>query len=222
MKAVIFDCDGVLVNSEPLYAQAFSNTLREYNCLIDAEVLRVSLRGKSMSDCYEWLKANYEFNVTDAFAEALLLATQKLLTTHLQPVEGAKEVVKAVSLPKAVASNGLNATVCENIKRCGFGDAFGEHIYTADKVLSPKPAPDLYKLAAQKLGVKASLCCVVEDSPLGVQAARAAGMKVCFLTHGEFDIGNASFSNSINDPSVAIALTMRDVEQWLTLHGAIG
>lgn len=221
MEAVIFDCDGVLVNSEPIYAQAFSNTLREFGYHVDATLLRTSLRGKSMPDCYKWLNTHYSFSATDTFNEALLLASEQLLSTRLQSVEGAKEVVKSVVLPKAVASNGLKATVTENIKRCGFDGFFNEHIYTAEMVSYPKPAPDLYVYAAKKMGVKASHCCVIEDSPLGVQAARAAGMKVCFLTHGEFDIGDASFNNILGDQAVGVALTMRDVEQWLILHGAI-
>lgn len=184
LKAVIFDCDGVLVDSEPVYAEAFSHTLAAFGCDLPASLLRETLQGKSMADCYAWLAKHWHFSVTTHFEKTLLAHTDRLIASKLQPINGAALTVAAIRAPKAVASNGLRQSVLANLKRCQLDHFFGEHIYTANQVAQPKPAPDIYLLAAKRLGVLPAECAVVEDSPLGVAAAVAAGMQVCWLQQG--------------------------------------
>ena len=90
---------------------------------------------------------------------------------------------------------------------------FGGHIYTADVVPKPKPAPDVYLYAALGLGVAPQQCLVVEDSVLGVTAALAAGMQVCWLTH--------AVATPSPHANVTVALSVERVAQWLAGHGVL-
>ncbi len=218
MKALIFDCDGVLVDSEPVYAQAFSATLTAFGLPLPAAMLQSSLQGKSMSDCYRWLAKHWQFTVSKAFEQELFAETDRLLPELLKPVDGILDVVKSAIVPKAVASNGVRRSVENNLASCHLAPYFGKHVYTASQVAKPKPAPDVYAFAASQLGIAAIDCAVIEDSALGVQAALAAGMQVCWLTHGrevslDF-VGDAQ-------ARVTVAPTIDEVYSWAKAHKLI-
>ncbi|WP_053981415.1 HAD family hydrolase [Marinagarivorans algicola] len=215
LKAVIFDCDGVLVDSEPVYAEAFSSTLAAFGFDLPASLLRETLQGKSMADCYAWLAKHWGFSVTAHFEKTLLANTDQLIINRLQPIDHAAMIVAAIRVPKAVASNGLRQSVLANLKRCQLDHFFGEHIYTADQVAQPKPAPDIYLLAAKRLGVLPTECAVVEDSPLGVAAAVAAGMQVCWLNQGT----QRQASKVTQHEKIHSASSMQAVGLWLVDQG---
>lgn len=218
MKALIFDCDGVLVDSEPVYAKAFSATLAAFGLSLPAAMLQSSLQGKSMSDCYRWLAKHWQFTVTEAFEQELFAETDRLLPELLQPIDGILDVVKSAIVPKAVASNGVRRSVENNLASCHLAQYFGEHVYTASQVAKPKPAPDVYAFAASQLGVAASDCAVIEDSALGVQAALAAGMQVCWLTHGrEASLNFVGCAQA----RVTVAPTIDEVYRWAKAHKLI-
>lgn len=207
IKAVIFDCDGVLVDSEPVYARAFSSTLEQFGHNLSPDYLRVVLQGKSMADCYAWLAGNHGVVVTDSFQAKLSMITQSFLDNHISAVDGIHAVVASVTCQRAVASNGIYSTVVANLKRCQLARFFDHHIYTADIVDRPKPAPDLYLYVSDQLGVTPNECLVIEDSPLGAEAGLAAGMDVCCITHGQ---DARKF-----DPRAYIAVDMNAVLQRL-------
>lgn len=212
MNALIFDCDGVLVDSEPVYAKAFAMTLARFGLALPASMLQMSLQGKSMSDCYRWLAKHWQFSVTEAFEKALFSETDRLIPLELKAVAGIVDFVKVVSVPKAVASNGVRRSVEGNLSRCELAPLFGNHIYTASQVAKPKPAPDLYQFAAEQLAVNAEECAVIEDSPLGVQAALDANMTVCWLTHGR-DVSLDTYSaNQLS--RLSIARNIDDLYSW--------
>ena len=214
MKAVIFDCDGVLVDSEPVYAEAFSSTLNDFGCPLPASLLATELQGRSMDDCYRWLAKHWGFRVTGAFKEALFSRTDSLIPLRLKPVFEVGLLVEALSCPKAVASNGVRRSVLNNLELCQLKHYFDPHIYTAEQVARPKPAPDIYLHAASNLGVPPEGCLVIEDSALGVQAATAAGMRVCWFGANADDLELAG-------DGVYSALTMLGVRQVLQKLGLL-
>lgn len=219
MQALIFDCDGVLVDSEPVYAQAFSATLANFGLALPAAMLQTSLQGKSMSDCYRWLAKHWQFTVTEAFECALFAETDRLLPERLKPIDGILDVVKSAVVPIAVASNGVRRSVENNLTHCQLVQYFNGHIYTASQVARPKPAPDIYAFAAEKLGVEAEQCAVIEDSVLGVQAALAAKMQVCWLTHGRAVMLDDFTPNECE--RLTVASDIAAVYQWAGLKGLI-
>ncbi|HEY7772858.1 MAG TPA: HAD family phosphatase [Marinagarivorans sp.] len=213
MKAVIFDCDGVLVDSEPVYAEAFSRTLAAYGCALPSALLAQALQGKSMADCYRWLATHWEFTVTSSFESDLFSCTDALIPEQLKAISDVNVIVEALECPIAVASNGVRRSVLNNLQLCRLRDYFGPHIYTAAEVGRAKPAPDVYLHAAAQLGVPAHDCLVIEDSALGVVAAQAAGMPVCWF-------GAAAKAEKLQQTSAASAQlysaqTMAEVWQLL-------
>jgi HAD superfamily hydrolase (TIGR01509 family) len=210
---VIFDCDGVLVDSEPVYAEAFSLALHAFGCPLSADFLGRSLQGKNLTDCYRWLFEHWQFVVTAEFVQCLFSQTNRLVPLKLRAVTGVHAVLDQITCAKAVASNGVFLSVKDNLSRCDLWRQFGPHVYTSNLVEKPKPAPDIYLYAAQKLGFDPADCYVVEDSLVGVTAALAAGMSVCWLVRGELP--------SSMPVGVVMATSMVEVGDWLRSQGGM-
>ena len=179
IELVIFDCDGVLVDSEPIAARVGAAVLAELGWSVTPEELirrfagstdqywRDSIEselGRALDDDWE---APYQSWYADAF------------DSELRAVPGVVDVLKSLGVPFCVASNGAHDKIRKNLSRVGLLAAFEGRIFSAQDVREGKPAPDLFLHAAQSMGVSAARCAVIEDSPTGLAAARAAGMQ-CF------------------------------------------
>ena len=103
---------------------------------------------------------------------------EQLCVSDLRPVEGIPEVLKQITQPVCVASNSKPGGLRWKLELCGLLDRFDGNVFSASQVQNGKPAPDLFLLAAKTMAVEPASCVVVEDSPSGVRAARAAGMRV--------------------------------------------
>jgi HAD superfamily hydrolase (TIGR01509 family) len=116
------------------------------------------------------------------FFERLDQAIVETLQREAAPIRGVREALEQISLPIAVASNSSRDWIELSVGRAGLSKRIGEAIFSADRVARPKPAPDVYLLAARESGVAPARCLVVEDSETGVAAALAAGMSVIGFT----------------------------------------
>jgi HAD superfamily hydrolase (TIGR01509 family) len=178
---VIFDCDGVLVESEALAAQAFSQVLACYDIHLSAAECEAAFIGKTLTQCIESLQQTYPGRLPGDFREQLDEASEILFARDLKPVLGVEAVIKmlkARGIALAVASNGGLAKIQLNLTRTGLRDYFADTLFSAEHVPKPKPAPDVYLAAAEAQGVPPQFCCVVEDSNLGALAGLSAGMRV--------------------------------------------
>lgn len=178
---VIFDCDGVLVESEALAAQAFSALLARYQIHLTAAECEALFIGKTLTQCIEALHLSYPMRLPTDFREQLDAASEALFAQYLTAVPGVEAVLKALQargLGLAVASNGGLDKIIINLTRTGLIDYFAQRIVSAEHVPKPKPAPDVYLAAAEAQGVPAPFCCVVEDSEVGALAGLSAGMRV--------------------------------------------
>jgi HAD superfamily hydrolase (TIGR01509 family) len=218
-QAVIFDCDGVLVDTEPLYASAFAETLERYGMPLKAEFLQGYFHGRALADCYRLLARDFEFVVTPGFHHDVLLAADHQIDAFLAPMPGIHSILARMRCAKAVASNGLPKSVTYNLEKTGLSRYFGRHIYTAAQVAAPKPAPDLYLLAARELGMTPAACIVVEDSATGVAAAVAAGMQVCWWQHAA--LSAADHSSPTEKDSVVVVQTVQQLETYLRDRGVL-
>jgi HAD superfamily hydrolase (TIGR01509 family) len=186
VELVIFDCDGVLVDSEVisnrvlaamLTAQGLPTTLpqarREYQGLLLADVLANAEAKLGRSLPADWL-AHYEVERSEAFRR------------ELEPVAGAAEAIeclRAAGLYVCVASQGKLEKTRLSLALTGLDHLFPEHVrFSAYSVANGKPAPDLFLYAAATIGVEPAACAVVEDTPSGVEAAVAAGMRAIGYT----------------------------------------
>jgi HAD superfamily hydrolase (TIGR01509 family) len=100
-----------------------------------------------------------------------------LLNERLRPIPGVADALAQITLPVCVASSSWPESIAHKLSLCGLAERFGDHVFSATQVRHGKPAPDLFLLAAERLAADPSRCAVIEDSPVGVQAGRAAGMR---------------------------------------------
>ena len=190
---VIFDCDGVLVDSEVLAAEVLSECFQEEGLELTAEDVIEAYRGKSVPDCvvvaavalaqlphWQGLVENELSVRAGAFWRNMQLRTLEACRGRLKPIPGVEDVLKALqahSIPFAVASNGKHEKMAITLDITGLLAYVKGRIFSFEDVARGKPAPDLFLFAAKTLGVDPENAIVVEDSLTGIQAALAAGMR---------------------------------------------
>jgi HAD superfamily hydrolase (TIGR01509 family) len=179
VELVIFDCDGVLVDSERLAVRVEAALISELGWpLSESDVLE---RFVGRSDAYmlgeiERVLGRGVPEWTDRYGEAL----HRAFESELVPVPGVHEAIDRIDeagLATCVASSGTHDKMRVTLGMTGLWDRFDGRIFSATEVERGKPAPDLFLHAADRLGVTPAACAVVEDSRYGVEAARAAGMR---------------------------------------------
>ncbi|GAA2514391.1 HAD family hydrolase [Pilimelia columellifera] len=175
---VIFDCDGVLVDSEPIVLGVLAERMRRLGATItDAECLR-DFTGLTTSATAELIAARLGAPLPQKWLDDLTLAVDRALAERVQAVPGVTAVLDQLTTPYCVASNGRPEKVALTLAATGLACYFRGRVFTASQVLRGKPAPDLFLFAAETMGVSPERCVVIEDSESGVSAARAAGMRV--------------------------------------------
>lgn len=182
---VIFDCDGVLVDSERIANREFALLLGELGLHFSLQEMFETFVGNSMPRCVEIITERLGHAPPDDLLDRYHAVTRIALTRELQPVAGVRDLLDALDrhgIPYAVASNGEHAKMETTLGVTGLASRFSGRRFSSMDVARPKPAPDLFLHAARQLGVKPEQCVVIEDSPLGVQGARAAGMTVIGFT----------------------------------------
>ncbi|MBU2958321.1 HAD family hydrolase [Paracoccus sp. 1_MG-2023] len=175
--AVIFDCDGVLVDSEPLAVEEIVTMMERLGLPIDASRIYDSFLGQSFQKILDAAFEEHGVDLTPhvaRFQDDLACRFRR----DLQPVPGIADAIGGLNLPIAVASSSAPDRLRLSLSVTGLKPLFGDHVYSAVQVRNGKPAPDLFLMAAQRLGVAPGDCTVLEDSPAGVRAAHAAGMRV--------------------------------------------
>ena len=177
-KLIIFDCDGVLVDSEGITTQVFIDMLAEAGVDITLEEVMNQYVGMPMPDGLALLAKQYGFTPPADFVERFYRNSMVVLADQLQPVPGIKTVIGQLQLPFCVASNSRVEKVRAMLSITGLLASFEGNIFTACQVKNPKPAPDVYLYAAKVFNTDPSDCLVIEDTPVGVSAAKAAGMTV--------------------------------------------
>ena len=175
---VIFDCDGVLVDSERLTHQVVVDMLAEHGVALGFDEAVDRFIGMSMANGLVQLKALLGGTLPADFLPEMGRRTRAAFRAGLTAVPGVEAVLDGLQRPFCVASNGNHAKVNFTLGHTGLLPRFTGRIFTADDVAHPKPAPDLFLLAARTLGALPAHTTVVEDTPTGVAAARAAGMRV--------------------------------------------
>lgn len=190
-SAIIFDCDGVLVDSEVIAIEIELAALAEVGVSYALEEYKARFMGTSAEAFHAALEADFLTltgrNLPADFREKCR-ARWRAAAHRLAEVPGARAAVSEVPHMKAVASSSTAEALAEKLRKTALWEIFDPHIYSANHVIHPKPAPDLFLYAADALGVEPARCLVLEDSVNGIMAARAAGMTVWgFLGGGHMD-----------------------------------
>jgi len=178
---VIFDCDGVLVDSERLANEVFAAKLRELGLELTLEDMFARFVGHSMPYCLQLVGEMLGRAPPADFVDDLQRRTFEAFSRGLQPVEGIVAVLDALErrdLPYCVASSGDHAKLRFTLGHTGLWPRFAGRVFSVVDVPRAKPAPDVYLHAARSLGIAPPRCVVVEDTPIGASAGVAAGMTV--------------------------------------------
>ena len=176
LDLVIFDCDGVLVDSEVIVAAAMAEALTEQGLVTTADEVMERYIGRSASSARPLIEKALGRALPDSFYAALRARTYATFERELAPVAGVVEVLGVLRTPCCVASSGTPEKIRFTLGRTGLLDRFVGRIFSGADVARGKPAPDLFLHAARSLGADPARCAVVEDTAVGVEAARAAGM----------------------------------------------
>ncbi|WP_405551862.1 HAD family hydrolase [Streptomyces sp. NBC_01171] len=176
-RLVIFDCDGVLVDSETLSAEVLRTMTAPELALTSAEALAL-LRGRKVALWVQELGERLGRPLGEEFIAAFRRRTLAAFTDGLLPVPGVHDLLAGLSLPYCTASSAPREKITHTLSVTGLLPYFEGRIFSAYEVGSWKPEPDLFLHAAHHLGTPAHRCAVVEDSLVGVQAAVAARMTV--------------------------------------------
>jgi len=186
--ALIFDCDGVLIDSEFLASRVEAELTRELGLELTVEEAHQLFLGKTVDGVLDAIAARTGKRPSSAFAYNWAFATAHAFKRELAPVpfvRAALEELRRRGHRMAVASQSPLARVRFSLELTALDEFFGAHVYVTSMVPRPKPAPDIYLHAANGLATPPANCIVIEDSPAGAAAARAAGFRVIGYAPGE-------------------------------------
>ncbi|MDR6674055.1 HAD-IA family hydrolase [Xanthomonas sp. 1678] len=179
---LISDCDGVLVDSEVLADRVMLEALGAYVPRAELERFLAGSFGQTADEIVERVQRHFAVALPPGLFDDIRQRSEALIAAEVQPIADVREALLAIALPLAVASNSQRHSVVASVARAGLTERVGGNVFSADMVARPKPAPDVYLLAAHTLGVAPQRCLVIEDSATGASAALAAGMTVIGFT----------------------------------------
>jgi len=192
-ELIIFDCDGVLVDSEILANRVMTDYLNEVGLPIRLEQTVERFVGMSMASMRKIILAEDGLILPDDFEAEILRRDKIEFATGLQAVRGIDETLRRLSIPSCVASSGSHGKIANSLKLTGLAHHFDGKIFSADDVANGKPAPDLFLHAARQMQVAPHNAIVIEDSPAGAAAGVAANMRVFgFLGGGHITDGHGA------------------------------
>lgn len=187
IRAVIFDMDGCLVDSEPMALQILSEMMQAEGLAATPDDLRRRFLGVSIQAIVRDISAALGRDDLPGFArdfENRLLARYPAELRRMPGIEALLDDLAARDIAMAVATGSSVRRLGLTLEVAGLAGRFGDNVFSADQVRRGKPAPDLFLLAADRLGLPPAACAVMEDSPHGVTGARAAGMRAIGFTGG--------------------------------------
>jgi HAD superfamily hydrolase (TIGR01509 family) len=175
---IIFDCDGVLVDSEVISCRAHAETLTRHGYPITAEQVLNRFLGVSDREARQIIESELGRKLPADFEQQVKEATLKHYAGDLRAIAHVGAAIAAIDLPKCVASSGTPEKIRHGLTSAELYEAFTPHIFSASQVSRGKPAPDLFLFAAEAMNTEPARCLVIEDSVPGVTGAVAAGMTV--------------------------------------------
>ena len=211
---LIFDCDGVLVDSERLAVEAFVQVLNDAGVPATPAMLE-SCFGLKQADILISVAEQTGKNIPPEVGQTLWPVTRSFFERSLQPMPGVADFLDRPSaMKRCVASSSNPERIRLSLELAGLGHAFGDAVFSSHQVARGKPAPDLFLFAATTLGIAPTTCLVVEDSTFGVQAALAAGMQVIAFTGGSHITPDHAAELMAAGPT-AIAANWNEVAEYL-------
>ena len=185
-KCIIFDCDGVLVDSEPIGNQVMVDMANELGAQIDIDYAYKNFKGNALQECMARISELLDTAVPLHFEAEYRRRSFEKFRNEIQPVEGVLDLIKNLKIPFCVASSGPENKIRLNLELTGLLTYFESKIFSCYTVQKWKPDPAVFLWAAETMGFQPSECVVIEDSPVGLHAAINGGFDVFgFTAHDE-------------------------------------
>ncbi|PWJ87158.1 HAD superfamily hydrolase (TIGR01509 family) [Mesorhizobium loti] len=183
-RPIIFDCDGVLVDSEPLAARAYERVYEKHGMPgVNTSIIAQCI-GMKQSDIIAKIRELTGHQFPAAADSDIWAETKALFSEELKPTLGIAAFLQTLVGDRCVASSSSVERINHSLAVTGLARFFGDAIYSSSMVKNGKPAPDIFLFAADKMGANPADCIVIEDSPFGIQGAVAAGMTAIGYTGG--------------------------------------
>ncbi len=179
---MIFDCDGVLVDTELISNTVLADLLTEAGLPTTLEGCMRDFRGRSIASCLAIAEQRFGGPLPFDVAARYYAEVAAVFAHELEPVPGVVDALDRIALPSCVASSGPHHKMAVTLRTTGLWERFDGRIFSASEVANGKPAPDLFLHAAQRMGFDPATTAVVEDSVPGIEAAVAAGMRALAFT----------------------------------------
>ncbi|MFT5709053.1 MAG: HAD superfamily hydrolase (TIGR01509 family) [Oceanospirillaceae bacterium] len=177
IKCIIFDCDGTLVDSEYLCNLGLEIKLKDYGIESSAIEMMERFRGGQLASILQTIESEHRITLKDNFVSSYRALVDELFESELAPCEGVATALAELELPKCVASSGPLEKINKALSVSGLLEHFNGRIFSSYEIDSWKPDPGIFLHAAKEMGFHPNECAVVEDSPIGILAADAAGMR---------------------------------------------
>jgi HAD superfamily hydrolase (TIGR01509 family) len=176
IRLVIFDCDGVLIDSEILSGQILIELLGEIGVQVDFEFVQRNFLGRSFTKVAAEIRESFGKKLAPDFEERYRAQLAAVFKTELKPIPGIERILDEIGVHYCMATSSSPARAKMSLELSGLAHYFGDRYFTASQVARGKPAPDLFLYAASAMEVAPVNCLVIEDSTPGIDAALAAGM----------------------------------------------
>lgn len=172
-RLVIFDCDGVLVDSEPISISVLVRAMSDLGVSITEDQAYERFLGRSLSTLIDTLETEFNIHAGEEFLERIRTDLYARFRSELKPIDGIAATIDRLGIPCCVASSSQMERIRLSLSVTGLLDRLPD-IFSATMVKRGKPAPDLFLHAARQMHVEPEACLVIEDSPAGIAAAKAA------------------------------------------------
>ncbi len=185
-KCIIFDCDGVLIDSESIAIGVLVDMANDLGAQMNFKESLISLKGKSLNSCMNLIAERIGKPLPEDFEPKYRINTFEAFRESIQPIEGIKEVIENLEVPFCVASSGPENKIRLNLEITGLLPFFEGNIFSCYAIKKWKPEPDIFLWAAGTMGFQPNECLVIEDSVSGVKAARSGGFDVFGYTEHDY------------------------------------
>ena len=213
IKNIIFDFDGVLVDSEILVAKAFAKYMQNFDIEIDEKEF-ATFAGKKTVQVIDILSKKYSIRDQQKFFDDIMEIASNIYKNELTTVEGAYEFVSNIKLNLYIGSNSMQDRILQGLQRVELSKYFKpDHVYSFDLVGKPKPEPDIYLKAIKDNDLNKNQTIIIEDSVVGVKAGVSAGVKVIGLTAGGHWHDNRDEKELIDAGAFAVTNDYKDILQ---------
>ncbi|MDP4595211.1 MAG: HAD family phosphatase [Beijerinckiaceae bacterium] len=212
---VVFDCDGVLINSEELASEICVAAVRELGLHLTPHQYADRYAGHPVAEIWRRVEEDCGKPLPAGFRETVDTDVRRRFETELVAITGVAELLAQLVHPRCVASSSHITLLRANLGRVGLIDYFDPHVFSGSQVKRGKPAPDVFLYAASQMGADPARCLVIEDSMAGVTAARRAGMKAIGFAGG----GHASevlHERLLEAGAVDVFKTMQDIWGYMS------